>query len=133
MDVYTILFVLMYTIIPAQLFDLLGLPILTHVDNFALVVKIGIVVLPSASPSLPDREMVGMDSNAMVLAVAACPEIRPSSFLLRKVQTGGVWKEKPIKKHTSQAKPRNDPELHLRVDIVVQNSGKEGSKLSDSC
>lgn len=76
--------------------------------------------------------MLGVDSNAVVLAFAALTDVAPSSLLLLKIETGGVGKKEPGEEHTSQTKPGNNVESSLDRDVVVQNGGKQSTSLADT-
>lgn len=68
----------------------------------------------------------------MVLIGAAGLEVCPSSLLFMEIETSGVRNVEPGEEHTSKTEPRNDVELHLCVDVIVQDTGKEGAQFPNS-
>ena len=113
-----------------SLLGLESLPLGAHVVNLHLPVELGVVVLASTEPALPERQMVRVDSDTVVLGVTALTEVAPATLLLLEIETGGVGEEDQGQEHTSETEPRDDVEPGLGADVVVQDGGDESTELT---
>lgn len=75
--------------------------------------------------------MLGVHGDTVVLGLASAADVLPAALLLLQVEAGGVWEEEEGEKHAGQAEPWHDVELRLRVDVVVQDGGEEGTELAN--
>lgn len=108
------------------------LPLTAHILNLRLPIKLGIIRLANTPHALPQAEMLGVDSYTVVLVGTAAGKITPATLLLFEIKTGGVREEDPGKQHAGKAKPGNDVELGLSVDVVVENRSEQGTSLADA-
>ena len=113
------------------LLGLLALPVGAHVVDLGLVVELWVVLLADASPALPHGQVVRVDGHAVVLVSAALTDVLPSALLLLQVETGGVWEPDEGHDHAGDAEPRDDVELLLDGDVVVQNGGEQSTELTE--
>lgn len=107
-------------------------PFGAHVGNLGLPVLGRVVVLALTAEALPQTEMLGVDSNTMVLLRLALTDISPATLLFLEIKTGGVGKEDPGQEHTSKTEPRNNVELGLGIDVVVEDGGEESTSLAQA-
>lgn len=76
--------------------------------------------------------MLRVDSNTMVLLRLALTDVSPAALLFLEIQTSGVGKEHPGQEHTSKTEPRNDVELGLSINVVVENGGEKSASLAQA-
>ena len=72
--------------------------------------------------AFPQTQVLGVDRNAMILVFTASANDGPASFLLLEIETSRVWQENDTQENTGQAEPRDNIELGLGVNVVVENS-----------
>lgn len=120
-------------------FSLLGtaagldkLPFGTHILDLGPPVSLGVVTLPEASESLPQRQMSRVDSNTVVLTLLAIPNIVPAALLLLKVKTSSVRKEDPCQKHASETEPWDDVEFSLVINVVVKDGSEKSAGFANT-
>jgi hypothetical protein len=106
------------------------LPFASHFLNLLLVVKVGIVVLADATNALPERQMLRVDRDTVILMLASSSNVRPTTLLLLKIEARRVWKEDNGQDHTGQTKPWYNVKFGLSADVVVQNRRGESAKLA---
>ena len=73
---------------------LAGFPVGVHFFNLLPIVKLGIVVFAYTTESLPQRQVLWVDGDTVVIGFATCSDVLPPAFLFLEIQTGGVWEEK---------------------------------------
>lgn len=76
-------------------------PFTTHFLNLLLVIKIGIVVLSNTTKTFPQRKMLGVDSNTVVVLLTTSAEISPAALLLLEIKSSGIWQEENGENDTS--------------------------------
>ncbi|KAI6754327.1 hypothetical protein HG530_012841 [Fusarium avenaceum] len=108
------------------------LPLSTHVLDLGAPVSLRVVALADSSETFPERQVDRVDRNTMVLALLAITDITPTALLLLKIETGGIRKEDPSEKHAKEAKPGNDIELGLVIDVVVEDGGEQSAGLANA-
>jgi len=108
------------------------LPFTTHLFDPLLVVERGVIRLSDTTHTLPQRQMLGMNGNAVVVLIATGADVGPTTFLLLEIKTSGVRHEEHVDENTSETKPRNNPESRLCRPVAVTNSGRQGAQLADS-
>lgn len=112
------------------LHNLLALPLLAHVVDLRGVVGFRVVVLPYTTHAFPEGKMLWVDSNTMIVRVAASAKVLPAALLFLEIETGGVWKEEEGEEHAGETEPWDDVELGLDIDVGVENGSEKGSKLT---
>ena len=105
-------------------------PFGTHLLDLLLVVQLSIVALVLAAHALPPRKVLPVNGNAVVVVLAAGTDACPATLLLLEIETGCVGQEGPGQESTDKTEPRNEVELCLGVDVVVQDRGKQSSSLT---
>ncbi len=103
---------------------LLAGPLLAQVLDLLLVVERGVVVLADTVQALLQREVLGVDSNTVVVVAAAGADVAPAALLLLEVEPWSIGQEEESEQHTGEAEPGDEVELSLVVDIVVEDRGK---------
>lgn len=94
-------------------------------------VLLGVVrEMPLEHNLFPPRKMPRVHSDTMVLVRSTLSDIRPISVLFSKIETGRVRDEEEGDKDTSETKGEDNPESSVSVNVVVNNSGKEGTKFT---
>lgn len=117
-------------IVTAGLFGLAGLalfPVGAHLLDFLLVVEFGVVVLAGAAQALPQRQVVGVDGDTVVVVFTAGTDELPAAFLLFEIETGGVWKEDEGEDGAEKAEPWHGQEDLRNGDVVVEDGGQQGT------
>lgn len=107
-----------------------GLPLCSHISNLGLPVRLRIIGLVETTDALPQTQVLGVDSNPVILIGLAVTNISPPALLFLEVETGCVWEVEEGKEHASKTKPRNNVELGLVVDVVVEYRGKQSTGLA---
>lgn len=108
-----------------------GLPLDAVLLDLLLVVELGIVVAGLAqNVALVPRQVLGVHGRTVVLFLAAGAEVFPAALLLLQVQTSGIGKEEQGDESTGQTEPRDNVELGLGIDVVVQDGGEKGTSLT---
>ena len=106
-------------------------PFCAHFVDLGFVVQFRVVVFAHATHVLPYGEMLGVHGDAVVVLFFSGANVRPATLLLLQVQTRCVREEQPRHKGACETEPWHDVELGLRVDVVVEYRGEEGTGLSD--
>jgi hypothetical protein len=113
-----------------------------------LVVKIRVVILVDTSEAFPEREMLWVNSDSLLLLVSppltstepntymiviwtAVTDTNPATLLFLKIQTSGIWEEKESNQSTGETKPRNDVKGFYGADIVDLDGCVKGTKLAN--
>ena len=107
-----------------------GFPVGAHFFDALLVIELGIVRLVQAEHALPERQMARVDGDAVVFLLPAGADVRPATFLLLEIQTGGIRKEDEGDDQTGETEPGHDQEASLGADVVVQNGRGEGTEFT---
>ena len=100
---------------------LVGLPLAAHLLDLLPVVGFGVVVLAHAAPPLPQRQVLGVHGHAVVVLLASLAEKGPAALLLLQVQPRRVRQEEEGDEHAGQPEPRDEVELGLIADVVVED------------
>lgn len=95
--------------------------------DLLLVVEFSVVVLAHAAEALPERQVLGVNGGPVIIIRTATANAVPPTFLLLQVKTSGIRKEEEGKDHATESKPRDNVELGLRVDVVVENGGQQST------
>src|SRR5947209_6880043 len=80
-----------------------GLPLTAQFLDFLLVVQVRIIVLADTANALPQRQMLRVDGNPVILGLAASANICPATLLLLEIKPRCIRKEDNGQNHTSQA------------------------------
>ena len=107
-----------------------GLPLTAELLNLHLVVQLGIVVLALASPALPERQVLGVDSGAVVILLTALAEVVPAALLLAEIQTSGIGQEDEGNKGTEETEPGHNVEASLSGGVGTQKGGDQSTELT---
>lgn len=107
-------------------------PVCLDVADLSLQVSVGVVVLADAADTLPQRQVLRVDSDTVVISIVALEDVGPTAFLLLQIETGGVGEPEPGDEHTSETEPRYDVELGRVVNVVVKYGSKQSSGFSDT-
>ena len=105
-------------------------PIGAHFLDLLLVVELGIIVSADAAPAFPQRQMLGVDRDAVVVLLAAGADESPADFLLLEVEAGSVGQKYVGDQGAGQAEPGNDVEFLLGGDVIVHDGGGEGAEFA---
>ena len=111
---------------------LLSFPLAPDVLNLILHILLRIIGLADTSEALPPAEMPGVNGNTVVFGCPAISDKGPAALLLLEIETGRVGKEEECEDHSGETEPRDDVELGLRIDVVVEDTGEEGASLADT-
>lgn len=107
-----------------------GLPLSAVLLNALLVVQLGVVVLADATEALPQGQVLGVNSNTVVLVLTTLADESPAALLLLEIQTGGIRKEEEGQEHAEDTPPGHKVELGLSVDVVEEDSSQQSSQLT---
>ena len=122
MNIVTVLIILISEpVLVSGLLGLLKLPVRAHVVDLALVVEFGVVLLANSPPALPQGQVLWVDGNTVVLGFTTLTDVSESALLLLEIKTGGVWEPDEGDEHTSKTEPRNDVELLLGSNVVIED------------
>ena len=73
-----------------------------------------------------------MDCDTVVVVVSARADKLPTTFLLFKIQTGGVGQKKKGDEHARKTEPGDEVKLGLDANVVIQHGREQGTTLSAS-
>jgi hypothetical protein len=107
-----------------------SLPLGAVLPDLVLVVKGSIVVLALAGPALPDRQVLAVNSGAVVLGLAALADELPAALLLAEVKAGGIGKAEPGNDGTGKTEPGHNEELLLGGGVGADDGNDEGTDLT---
>lgn len=108
------------------------LPLGAHIGDLGTPVGLGVVRLGKTTETLPEGQMGGVDGDTVILALLALDDVVPAALLLLEVEAGGVGEEEPGEEHTGETEPGDDVELGLVIDVVVEDRGKQGTRLANA-
>src|ERR1700734_4115870 len=69
------------------------LPFSAHFLNFLLVVEVRVIVFADTTNALPQRQMLRVDGNPVILILAASADICPAALLLLEIKPRCIRKE----------------------------------------
>lgn len=125
-----------------------------QLGNLSFFVECWIVVRTALQDVVfPPREMFGMDGNAVIFVGSAGLDVGEVSLLLLQVETSHVWQKDVGQCEPNESElislyqtvvfikagegktthPWNDVEACLRIDVVVDDSRKQGPEFSACC
>lgn len=107
-----------------------GLPLGAHVVDLGLPVKLRVVSLSKATHALPQTQVLRVDGDTVVVLLGTATDVLPAALLFLQIKTSGVGEEKPGKKHAGETEPRNNVELGLVIDVVVEDSSEQSASLT---
>ena len=105
-------------------------PVCAHLLDLLLIVELGVVVLANATDTFPERQVLRVNGHTVVIAFAAGADKLPSAFLLLEIETGGIGEEEEGEEHAGKTEPWDDVEFLQGSDVVVHNSGSQGTKFA---
>lgn len=74
--------------------------------------------------------MPRVNGNTMVFSCSSFPNERPVSVLLPQVESGGIGDEEFSDDPSGETEPADYPESGLSINVVVQDSGDQGSEFT---
>ena len=74
--------------------------------------------------------MPRVDSNTMVFSCSSLPDESPVSVLLPQIESGSVGDEEFSDDPSGETEPADYPESSLSINVVVQDSGNQGSEFT---
>lgn len=106
------------------------LPFLSHLVDALLVVEVRVVVFAHTPEALPQAQVLRVDGDAVVVLFPPGSDEDPSALLLLQIKAGGIGHEHHVEDQTCKAKPGDDIEFGLGVDVVVEDRCRQGSELA---
>ena len=74
--------------------------------------------------------MPRVNGNTMIFSCSSFPNERPVPVLFPQVKSGGVGDEEFSDDPSGETEPAYYPESGLSIDVVVQDSGNQGSEFT---
>lgn len=109
-----------------------GLPFDTVVFQLLLVVEVGVVVLADAAEAFPERQVLGVDGDTMIIILTALADVPPTTLLLLQVETSGVGKEEESDDHAGKTEPWDNVETLLDGGVRTQDGSNQSTQLTPS-
>lgn len=109
-----------------------SLPLRTVILELLLVVDLRVVVLANTTHALPDRQVLRVNSDSVVVVLTSVTDVPPAALLLLKIETSGIGEEEEGGEHTSKTEPRPDLEAQFNGSVVGNDGSDQSTELTRS-